>query len=179
MIVVTSGRNELFWRVAGVSLRQSVTSSVLWDRMLLLHIETSQMKSYRELLGCFMGNSRERCSRPCCRPRTCWRDWWDYVSWLGKGLVLSWMSCRRWPGREKPELLHSACFLSNPDPNKEDKMDAWILISWQNIWQKWCNYCLSFSDIRKINKVRRIHCLLILNVIENYVLILDPSLIIY
>ena len=93
-------------RVAGLSLRDGVRSSVIWERvkveLLLLCIE--RLRWFRHLVrmppGCLPGEMFQACPtrrRPRGRPRTCWRD---YISWPESASVFSQRSWWRQEGRE-------------------------------------------------------------------------------
>ncbi|KAK5873269.1 hypothetical protein PBY51_018325 [Eleginops maclovinus] len=87
-------------RVAGISLRDKVRSSVIWEGLgvepLLLHVERSQLRWFGHLVRMPPGRlprevfqARPAGKRPRVRPRTRWRDYISSLAWEHLGIPQS------------------------------------------------------------------------------------------
>ena len=131
---VQAAEMSFLHRVAGLSLRDRVRSSVIWEELgvdpLLLHVERSQIRWLGHLVrmppGVLPGEvfrARSTRRKPQGRPRTRWRDYVSRLAW--ECLGIPWEELE-WLGRGKSGLPCLGCCPRNPIPDKRKKMDGWM-----------------------------------------------------
>ena len=141
-------------RVAGVSLRDRVRSSVIRERLglepLLLCLERSQLRWFGHLVRMPTGRlpwevfqARPVGRRPRGRPRTRWRDYISTLAWE-RLRIPPRESWSMWPGKGKSRAPCLSCCPSDPTPDKRMTMAMIMAIKVKcySNEQYWCSWSL-------------------------------------
>ena len=138
-------------RVAGVSLRDKVRSSVIREGLgvepLLLRGERSQLRWFGHLVrmppGCrprevFQAHPAGK--RPRGRPRTRWRDYISSLAWERLGIPQSELVDE---GKGTFGALCWNCYLRDPTTDKREKMDGWIYMKYRYTKKQYIQYTMT------------------------------------